>query len=192
MADLTFAQASRRNYTAPILIAVVLLAAIAAMVQHHFSGRAINTSITHTEVFPIRVVFKAQQQAQGFKVLSNKPISNDEGIYVFTTVHIENHIPDPLFLKDFHATLELPNGQLRTSAIEQNDIPAVTAALPELKPKLAGPLLRESTIASGQAAEGTVVLQFPITESTWNARKSAALTIDLYHQPSIVIAIPKP
>jgi len=192
VADLTFAQSSRRNYTAPILIAVVILATIGALIQHHFSGRTITTAITHTEVFPIRVTFKAQEQAQGFKVLRDKPVSHDEGVYILATVHIENHLIDPLFLKDFHATLDTPDGQLHTSAIEQSDLPAVTAAFPELASKLSTPLLRESTIAPGKSAEGTVVLQFPVLQPAWEARKSAALTIDLYHQPSLILPIPKP
>ena len=191
MADLTFAQSSRRNLTAPILIAVLILATVAAFAYHRLSGHVVDTSITHTEVFPIRVFFKPAQPSS-FKVLTDKPVSHDEGVYILATVHIDNHLTDPLFLKDLHATLDTPDGQYRTSAIEQSDLPAVTAAFPTLAPKLSTPLLRESTIPPGQSAEGTIILQFPITQSTWDARKSAALTIDLYHQPSIVIALPKP
>jgi hypothetical protein len=191
VADLTFAQAPRRNYAVPVLIAVLILSAVAAMGYNHFSGRTVKTSIAHTEVFPIRVVMK-EQQPQGFKVLSDKPVSHAEGIYVLATVHIENHLADPLFLKDFHAVLDTDNGQLSTSAIEQADLPAVTDAFPELKPKLATPLLRESSVPVGKTSDGVVVLQFPITQAMWDARKSAVLTIDLYHQDSITVTIPKP
>jgi hypothetical protein len=191
--DLTFAQSSRRNYTAPVLIAVVLLAAIGAFVQHHLSGHAITAGITHAEVFPIRVALnQPQQQAMSFKVLSDKPASQDEGIYILAKVHIEDHLTDPLFLKDFHATLDTPQGQYRASAIEQGDLPAVTSAFPELIPKLATPLLRESKIAPGQSADGTVILQFPVLQSTWDTGQSAEITVDFYHQPSIRIQIPKP
>ena len=191
VADITFAQAPRRNYAVPVLIAVVILGAVAAMGYHHFSGRTVKTSIAQTEVFPIRVIMK-EQQPQGFKVLSDKPVSHDEGIYVLTTVHIENHLADPLFLKDFHAVLDMGNGQLSTSAIEEADLPAVTDAFPDLKSKLANPLLRESSVPVGKTADGVVVLQFPITQAMWDARKSAVLTIDLYHQDSIPVTIPKP
>ncbi len=195
MADLTFAQSSRRNYTAPILIAVLILATAGAFAYHRLSGHVVNTTITHTEIFPIRVFFKPAQP-QSFKVITDKPVSHDEGIYVLATVHIENHLSDPLFLKDFHATLDTSEttggGQYQTSAIEQADLPAVTTAFPALAPKLTTPLLRESTIAPGQTTEGTIILQFPVTQATWDARKSAALTIDLYHQSSIVVALPKP
>ncbi len=189
--DLTFAQSPRRNYTVPILIALLIVGAAGAFAYSRFSGQVVNTSVTHTEVFPIRVVMK-ELQPQGFKVLSDKPVSRDEGIYVFATVRIENHLPDPLFLKDFHAVFDTDNGQLSTSAIEEADLPAVTGAFPELKPKLTTPLLRERSVPVGKTAEGVVVLQFPITQAMWDARKSATLTIDLYHQPSIVVAIPKP
>ncbi len=191
MADLTFAQSSRRNYAVPVLIALLILGAAGAFAYRHFSGQVVNTSVTHTEVFPIRVVMK-EQQPQGFKVLSDKPVSHDEGIYVFATVHIENHLTDPLFLKDFHAVFDTGNGQLSTSAIEEADLPAVTDAFPELKPKLTIPLLRESSVPVGKTADGVVVLQFPITQAMWDQRKSATLTIDLYHQSSIVVAVPKP
>ena len=191
MADLTFAQSSRRNYAVPVLIAVLILGAAGAFAYRRLSGQVVNTSVTHAEVFPIRVVMK-EQQPQGFKVLSDKPVSHDEGVYILMTVHIENHLTDPLFLKDFHAVLDTGNGQLSTSAIEEADLAAVTGAFPELKPKLANPLLRESSVPVGKAADGVVVLQFPITQAMWDARKSATLTIDLYHQSSIVVAIPKP
>jgi hypothetical protein len=191
VADLTFAQAPRRNYAVPVLIAVLILGAVGASIYHHFSGRVVNTSVTHTEVFPIRVIFK-QQQPQGFKVLSNAPVSHDEGVYILTTLHIENHLADPLFLKDFHAVLDTGNGELRTSAIEQADLSAVTNEFPELKPKLANPLLRETSVPVGKAADGVVVLQFPITQAMWEARKFATLTIDLYHQDSLAVAIPRP
>jgi hypothetical protein len=191
VADLTFAQASRRNYAVPILIALLILAACGGFLYRRLSGQRAIASVTHTEVFPIRVVMK-DAQPQGFKVLSDKPVSHDEGVYIFATVHIENHLTDPLFLKDFHAVLDTGDGQLGTSAIEQADLPAVTAAFPELQPKVSNPLLRESSIPVGKAADGVVLLQFPITQAMWEARKSAVLTIDFYHQDSIAVPIPKP
>ena len=191
MADLTFAQSSRRNYAVPILISVLILGAAGAFAYRRLAEQVVKASVTQTEVFPIRVVLK-EQQPQGFKVLSDKPVSHDEGIYVFAAVHIDNHLTEPLFLKDFHAVLDTGDGQLRTSAIEQADLAAVTDAFPELKPKVANPLLRETSVPAGKAADGVVVLQFPITKAMWDARKSAALTVDFYHQDSVDVTIPKP
>lgn len=191
MADLSFAQTPRRNYAVPILIALLVLGAAGAFLYRRLASQVVKTSVTRTEVFPIRVVLK-EEQPHGFKVLSNKPVSHDEGIYVLETVHIENHLTQPLFLKDFHAVVETSDGQLATSAIEQSDLAAVTSAVPELKPKLANALLRETAVQPGGFAEGVVVLQFPITQKIWAARISAVLTIDLYHQDSILVTIPKP
>ena len=63
---------------------------------------------------------------------------------------------------------------------------------PALKDLASSPLLRETLIAPGQTAEGMVLLRFPVTQAVWNARKSATLNVDLYHQGPLTISIPNP
>jgi hypothetical protein len=190
VAQLTFAQSERRNYTVPILISLALLGVAAGLLYHAFAGKTVIAIVTHTTAHPVQVLY--QQPITGaFKVVGqNKQGETD--LYLISTLRIENHLTDPLFLKDFTLSFATPEGERRTSAIEKNDLDIVYTAFPEIKPLMATPLLRESEIAPGATAEGTILAQFPIPQTLWDQRQSATLTIDLYHQPSITIPIPKP
>jgi hypothetical protein len=188
VAQLTFAQSERRNYTVPILISLALLGVAAGLLYHAFAGKTVIAIVTHTTAHPVQVLY--QQPITGaFKVVGqNKPGETD--LYLISTVRIEDHLTDPLFLKDFTVSFTAPDGERHTSAIEKNDLDIVYNAFPEIKPLMASPLLRESEIAPGTTAEGTILAQFPIPQSIWDHRQSATLTIDFYHQPSMTIPIP--
>jgi len=188
VAPLTFAQSERRNYTVPILISLAVLGVAAAIVYRAQAGRTVIATVTHTTAHPVQVLYR-QPFSGAFKVVGpNKAGETD--LYLISTVRIENRLTDPLFLKDFTVSFTAPDGERHTSAIEKNDLEIVYTAFPEIKPLMASPLLRESEIAPGATAEGTVLAQFPIPESVWDHRQSAALTIDFYHQPPLTIPIP--
>jgi hypothetical protein len=188
--ELTFAQSSQRNYTVPVLTALAVLGIVAAFVYRAQAGRTVIATVTRTTPHPVQVLYK-QPITGAFKVVGqNKQGETD--LYLISTLRIENHLTDPLFLKDFTLSFATPEGERRTSAIEKNDLDIVYTAFPEIKPLMATPLLRESEIAPGATAEGTILAQFPIPQTLWDQRQSATLTIDLYHQPSITIPIPKP
>ncbi len=190
MSDPTFAQPERRNYTVPILIALVILGIAGGLVYREFSKRVVIASVTRTTLHPITVVYRRPPQTGSFRLLANQQGESD--LYVIPDVRIENHLTVPLFLKDFTITMTTPDGELRTAAIEKNDLTIVYASFPEIKPLMGTPLLRETEIAPGQTAEGMLLAQFAIPESTWDKRHSASITIDFYHQDSMTIPIPKP
>jgi len=190
VAEFTFAQTARRNYTVPVLIALAVLGVAAALVYRAQAGRTVIATVTHTTAHPVQVLYR-QPFSGAFKVVGQNK-AGETDLYLIYTVRIENHLTDPLFLKDFTLSFITPEGERHTSAIEKNDLDIVYAAFPEIKSLMATPLLRESEIQPGTTAEGTVLAQFPVPETVWNQRQSATLTIDLYHQPSIIIPIPKP
>jgi len=190
VSPLTFAQSARRNYTVPLLIALAVLGVAAAMAYRTLAARTVTAAVTNTIAHPVQVLYK-QPISGAFKVVGQNH-GGETDLYLISTVRIENHLTDPLFLKDFTIAFTAPDGERHTSAIEKNDLDTVYTAFPEIKPLMATPLLRESEIKPGATAEGTILAQFPIPQRLWDERQSATLTIDLYHQPSITIPIPKP
>ncbi|MEO6909469.1 MAG: hypothetical protein ABI158_00910, partial [Edaphobacter sp.] len=115
----------------------------------------------------------------------------EDNLYVLATLRVDDPLHLPLILKDFTATLTTADDQqITTSAAEEKDLPNIYTSFPALKPLASPPLLRETLIAPGAAAQGMVLLQFPITQDVWNHRKSAILKVDLYQQGAFPISIP--
>jgi hypothetical protein len=182
--DLKFSQSSNRNLLAPVLIAFLLLGIVIALVIRHNPANTIDLTITHTAVYPTHTVFKSNSLVVG----SDKA---EDDLYVLATLRIDNPLHLPIFLKDFTATLTTADDQeITTSAAEVNDLPNIYTSFPALKPLSSPPLRRETLIGPGASAEGMVLLHFPVTEDTWNHRKSAILNVDLYHQGTFPITLP--
>lgn len=191
MADLTFAQPSRRSLAAPCLAAVLLLAAAGLVFNWLNPYRTVAATITRAAAVPVDVTFARQTFTNGTHVVGQEA-SKEHDFYVVATVRVDNKLRIPIFLKDLSATfIPSSGGELHASAIEKQDRAQVLSAFPSLKPVAGDPLESETTIAPGHAAEGTVLLQLPISESDWTQRNAAALTLDFYHQPSITLTIPK-
>ena len=190
MADLSFSQPARRNLAVPITIAVLVLAIAAFLVFRLLPRETAEVIIPRVSLFASHLVFKSDSMVVGND-------QTQDTLYALVTVRITDRLNLPLFLKDFTATLT-PNDSSpldSTSAIEKPDLAKVYATFPAVN-KLAAaqgapPLFRETRIDPGQTVEGFVLLQFPVTEDVWNARQSATLTIDLYHQAPLTITIPK-
>ena len=188
MADLSFSQAPRRNLLAPILLSVLVLALAGYLIWRFTPHRTADLSVTSTAVFPVHLVFKGDTI-----VVGRDQVEDD--VYVLVTVRLKNELRLPLFLKDFNGSLihadTLP---LTTSAVQKADIATLYQTFPALEKlaaKQAKPLDRETRIDPGQTVDGTVMLHFPITPDVWDTRQDATLTIDLYHQPSLTLTVPK-
>ena len=188
MADLNFAQSERPNYTAPILIAVIVLGIAAGVAYYKAAQRTVAATVTQTVVHPVKIHYKAAPQSSSFRVL--KVQEGEDDLYLVPTIRIVNHLDVPLYIKDFALAFEGPEGEMRTAAVEQNDLAVVFDSFPDIKPLMKKPFFRETQVASGATAEGTLLAQFAIPVSTWDQRKSASVTIDFYHAPSMTIPIP--
>ena len=187
MSDLHFAQAERRNFLVPALIAVVILAAGVTFFLKRMPVRIADVSVTHTAIVPTQAIYANQSKVVGTKD------QTENNLYVLTTVRIDNHLKVPLFINDITGILTQPDDSIfDTSAIEKNDLPNLYTTFPKIKPLAGDPLLRETTIDPGGHAEGMVILSFPIDESAWNQRKSASISITFYHQGSVTVEIPRP
>jgi hypothetical protein len=172
----TFSQPARSNLLAPVLIAFLVLGITITLVLRFTPRKTADLAITRTVVYPTHTVFKADSLLVGHD-------RAQDDLYVLTTLHIDDRLRLPLFLKDFTGTLTTADGQdITTSAAEKQEIPALYLTYPALKSLGANPLLRDTLIDPGQSAEGMVLLHFPVTLDDWKRRKSAVLNIDLYHQ----------
>lgn len=190
MSEPTFAQPERRNYIAPVLVLLVLCGIGAGFIYRKMARQTLTASVTQTIAHPVKIFYKAAPQSSSVKVL--KVQEGEDDLYIVSTVRIENHLDVPMYLKDFTLTFDTAEGEMHTSAIEKNDLDAVYSSFPEIKPLMAKPLLRETSIAPGGTAEGTLLAQFAVPPSTWEQRKSATVTIDFYHAASMAVPIPKP
>ncbi len=190
MADDLFSSPERPNYTLPILLAVAVLALAGFFIYRNTPHTTADIAITHVDLFPAHVEFASDSNIVGVSRQS------EDVLYVLATVRITDRLRLPLFLKDFTASLIPSDGSLppATSAIERSDLLNLYSTFPGLgtlaQHQTAPPLLRESRIDPGQTVTGFVLLHFPVKPEVWNTRNDFVLTVDLYHQPSLSVALP--
>jgi hypothetical protein len=187
----TFAQSGSRSLATPIIIAIVVLVIIIGLLAYLAPPTTATVSIKNTSIYSATTEFKSESNEVGRGISQND-------LYVLVNVHIEDHLKVPLFLKDFTASFDPADSNfesLKTSAIEKPEFANLYTTFPALKSLVdqqGAPLLyRETQIDPGKSADGVIVLHLPIDQATWDARKSATLTLALYHQPDATIEIPK-
>ncbi|WP_263384064.1 hypothetical protein [Granulicella arctica] len=186
MADLNFSQSERRNLFLPIAIAVLALAGIAAYILHRLPSHDADLTITRTNTWQAHTIYKTDT------IVVGQDKAQDD-LYVLATLHVDNRLHIPIFIKDVTATLTTASGDLlETSAAQKTELPPLYETFPALKPLASPPLLRETTIPATQPAEGMVLLHFPGTQDDWTHRKEATLTVAFYHQPPQTITFAKP
>jgi hypothetical protein len=184
VSELKLRQPARSNLLAPVLIAFLILGIAIALILRFTPHSTAKLQILHTTAYPTHTVFKSDS------ILVGRDRSQDD-LYVVTTLRMEDRLNLPLFVKDLTATLETSDGQkFETSAVQKQDFENLFTTYPALRPLATSPLVRETLIESGQAAQGTIILHFPVTQEAWNHRRSATLHVALYHQGKVSIAIP--
>ncbi|HEV2618839.1 MAG TPA: hypothetical protein VGU23_02760, partial [Acidobacteriaceae bacterium] len=153
MPELAFAPSERRSYVLPILVALAILLAAATAVYLYLPRSTADIAITHIAVLPTHTTFQT-----GSKLVGKGQIT-EQDLYVLLTVRIVDQLRVPLFLSDITSTLTTADDAVTTtSAIEKNDLAAVTTAFPAIQPLTGPPLLRESTIQPHTPAQGMVLL----------------------------------
>ena len=185
---LTFASPARRNLAVPILSALAALGIALAVLLHYTPHSTANVTIKNITAYPSHIVFRSDSLIVGRDTA-------EDTLYLLVNLNIENRRHMPLFIKDFTATLTPADDEpITTGAVEKPDIPNLYTSFPQLKSladEQAAPLLlRETQIDIGKSVSGLLLLHFPVSQTTWDQRKSATITIDLYHQESVTIPIP--
>jgi len=186
MSELSFSQSERRSYLVPGIIVAVLVAIALALIYFFTPHSIADITVTHVAVLPEHTVF-----ANDSKLVGAQSQAQDD-LYVLATVRVEDKLRLPIFIKDLTGTLTAPDDtDNTTSAVEKNDLANLYVTFPALKPMAGDPLLRETEIQPGGHAEGMVLLHFPVDQAAWDQRKSASVTIELYHQGPITVPLPK-
>jgi hypothetical protein len=186
MAELSLSQPERRSYLLPVLIVLGLAGVAFALIYAYTPHRVAELSVTHTAILPTHTVFQSNSIMVGARD------QEQDDLYVVATVRVKDTLRLPVFIKDITGTLSTADGgQVTASAAQKNDLPSIYMSFPKLKPMVSAPLLRETGIEPGESAEGMVLLHFAVSQSTWDQRSSATITIDTYHQGPLTVAIPK-
>ncbi len=181
----TFAQPERRSFAPPILLALIVLAAVLVFV-HRTTRTSLTATLLHTEILPNTTVYKADSIVLGQQETSYT-------LFVVSTLRIDNRRAQPISLDDLALTLTDPNGaQLTAQALRPQELANAEVTFPKLKPLITSPLLvREAPIASNQSAQGTAVFSVALPQSVWDTRKSATIAVTPYHLAPITLTIPK-
>lgn len=179
----SFALEERRSFVVPSLIAVaVLLLGIVVSITL-FPSTNVQATVLGTRLLPTKTVFHSDTIVIGAN-------ETDETLFVATTIRLENKLRTPSTFDDANLVLTDSTGaQLSVKASQKADLPNLQVMFPAIKPLVATPLLRDTEIAPGASAQGTLLFSFSIPQSVWDSRKSAELTLDIYHQPSIKLIL---
>jgi len=192
MSDLTFAQAERRNFLVPAIIAIAVLAVIALAVKHFYNPiPPVVADVTLTQptyLLPEHVVFHEDSIVVGHK----DPFEDD--LYAVAYVHVVNRSKVPLHLNDITVDLTAPDGTQTnaSAATNKKDLASLLLSFPALKPHVSDPIQRGTILQPGGEASGMVLFTFPITKDVWDNRKSAEISFDFIDQTPVNITIPKP
>ena len=185
MPEPTFSQSPRRSLLLPILIAFGALALAVAVAIHFFPATSVNVDHIHTDLLPTHTVYKSNSIVLG-------PDQSQDVLFIATTIRLDNQLRVPIFVDDFNLTFTNPDGaELTTKAVQKDDIANLQLSFALLKPMTVKPLLRETSIDPAKTAQGSIVFSLPIPKAMWDARKSAVIKVDIYHQPSLYLTIPK-
>ena len=184
MPDPNFSVPERRSLIFPVLGGLLALSAAAALAVHFFPATTVNIEHVHADILATATTFKVNSI-----VVGHDPVEHT--LFVAETVRLDDQLHVPIYLDDFTCTFTEPSGAVMTvTAAQKPDLPNIETSFPALVPLLRNPLLRETRIDPGHTLEGTVLLTFPFTEAQWKARKSAVLTVALYHQQTLYQTIP--
>ena len=185
MSEPVFAQAERRSFLVPILIALAALAGAIALAIHFFPVTTVAVAHVHTDLLPTHTVYKSDSIVLGQD-------HTEDVLFVATTLRIDNTTRNPITLDGFHLTFTDPTGaQLTEEAVNRHDLPNLETTFPAIKPLEGNRLQRDSVIQPGQSAQGTLIFALPIPQSLWDSRKDASVQLDLYHLKPVFQLIPK-
>lgn len=173
----------------PVLLALVVLAAMGGWFAKVYLHPAVVGSIEKVSLFPVHSEYK-----RGSGILVGETQSED-ALYVLVQVAVTNKGDLPLFVKEISGTMTVDDTEVHATAMQADDVPRLLAMFPALKPIAdttgAVPLKRELEIAKGAAARGFVVLSYNVPVSVWQRRKAADVSIGFYHTDTIRLKLPK-
>jgi hypothetical protein len=190
MPELSLGQQPRSSALPAVLIAIGVLAAIAAAI--FFLNPRKTAEITLRSAHAYAQDTKLSAISGGVHIVGSVG-STEHDLYVAVDVDIADKLRLPLFLKEETITLTAPDGSvLNATALTPAETAAVVTAFPALQTLTDAPALpRDAQVAPGTSLAGRVIFHFPqTTEEQWRAKKSATMTVALFHQDPQTVTIP--
>ncbi len=186
--DLTHERSTLRTLLVAVVVLVALAAAAFGIFYHHENHAPVELSSTRTLVLPLHSTYTHTGKIAG------GPEGGDDTTYVVAALHVQDRASVPLFIKDITGSLQLADGTpVSFTRIKPADMDRLLEIVPTLKPVLqhiaTPPLQLEQNIPAGTAADGYVVFQLAGPQSAWDTRKTAAITLDFYHQDSTSVTV---
>ncbi len=182
---MTFASPERRSFLLPLILAVAALAVAATLLVHFYPATAVHAAAVRTDLLPTTTVYKAQSIVVGQNEVA-------ETLFVASTIRLENAMRVPVYVDGVSLTLTDKNGaELTEKALGKQDIASVEQSFSKLKPLVPLTPLQDATIDAGKSVQGTSVFSLSIPKTLWDARALAVVKVDLYHQQSVFVTLPK-
>jgi hypothetical protein len=155
----------------PVAVALVIIAVVVGVAAYLLRSKPVGSG-------KIDNVFAVEQ-------------SSHNTCFVALNVTVRNVSDKMLYIKDIKAEIMTPTGTFVDGAANAVDYDRYTAAYPDLKPVIKEPLKVETKIAPGKTAEGTVLVNFPITLADFEKRTGVTVTIYPYDQRPINLTATK-
>ena len=164
--ELDDARHSLPNF-APVIIALGIVAVVIAIGAYLLRAKPVASGT-------IENVFAVEQNTHNTS-------------FVAINVVINNVSDKTLYIKDIKAELTTPSGSFVDDAASAVDYDRYTSAYPDLKPVIKEPIKVETRIPPGGKAEGTVLVNFPVTFADFEKRTGVTVTIVPYDNATINI-----
>lgn len=118
------------------------------------------------------------------------PTEQFDQVLVFSSVRVRNQSDQPIVLSNLLTNATFDDGPHASFAAPAVDYDRIFIAYPQLASLHAKPLLRDTIIAPGQTAEGTMVSSFKVSQAQWAAKKDVSITVQFKYHPDLVL-LPK-
>ena len=183
---MTFGTPERRSFLLPLVLAITALLLVGALAAYFFPATSVRAEAVHTATLPTTTVYKAQSIVVGQNEVA-------QTLLLACTVRIKNGMRFPVYVDHVSLTLTDATGaELTENALSKQDIATVEQSFPKLKALVQSPLLQDVNVDSGKSSQGTSLFSLNVPQTLWDARTSAVVKVDLYHQQSVLVTLPKP
>ncbi len=108
-------------------------------------------------------------------------IAGQNSVMVAINLTIHNQDKEILKIHNVKVDLDTSSGAFSDEPASASDLDRYFQALPALKQHALAPLMMESVIPPAGTAQGTIVVSFPVSQATFDARKSIKVTVWPYH-----------
>lgn len=188
------APARSQGSFAPILLAFVVLAGIAAAVFYFNPHKVSELRVSSVETYAPHTTFGelGGTTGNGMHVLGGPTSSSEDDLYIIASVQMADKLRLPLFITGATAHLTLQDGSVADlPLLSAADLKRLEVIFPGIAQKAVAPIADGDEITPGQTRVGTFVFSFPgHTADVWHNRKQATLTIDLRNQDPQKVLLP--